>query len=156
VCFGTDFRRQWRHFERFLMVFGALERSGCSRRDLLSRGSKKISKKGAVPLTFGSLFGPFLGPWGHLASIWEVQDLKKDDLGATRFRVTFLHRNWTHQNVQKSVPVQVSARFSLFHRVSKRVKNGVENGHFLRSKILTILLLGVLGAIWEVIFAVQK
>ena len=77
--------------------------------------SNSVSKKGAVKLTFGSLFGPFLGPWGHLESIWEVRDLKKDDLGATRFRVTFLHRNWTHQNVQKRVPVEVSARFSLFH-----------------------------------------
>ena len=79
------------------------------------QGLEKNLKKGAVKLTLRVLFGPFLGPWSHLASIWEVQDLKKDDLGATRFRITFLHRNWTHPNVLRSVLVQVSARFSLFH-----------------------------------------
>ena len=81
----------------------------------VNRGLKKVSKKEEVALTCGSLFGQFLGPWGHLESIWEVRDLKKDDLGSDSFRDHIFASKLDLQNVQKSVLVQVSARFSLFH-----------------------------------------
>ena len=94
------------------MALYALDALGVT---LLSRGSKKVSKKREVPLTFGSLFEPFLGPWGHLESIWEVRDLKKDDSGSDSFLDHIFASKLNHQHVQKSVLVQVSARFSLFH-----------------------------------------
>ena len=60
---------------------------------LLSRGSKKVSKKGEVKLTLRVLFGAVLAPWGHLGSILELPDLKNNGFAGDSFLDHFFVSN---------------------------------------------------------------
>ena len=133
----------------FRALFGALECSGCSRRDLLSRGSKKVSKKGAFTLTLRPLFGAVLAPWATLGAFRSSQTSKMTVLQVTRFWITFLRQIRAPSNVLRSVLAAVSARFSHFRRVSKRVKNGLENGAVWGPKSSLYCSRGSLERFWE-------
>ena len=73
---------------------------------------KKVSKNGAVPLTFRVLFGAVLSPWEHLGDIWEVPALKKYDFLGDLFLDHFFVSTRAPPNVLGSVLATVSARFS--------------------------------------------
>ena len=112
VQFGIDFLVKLVDLDSFFHLLMPLVALEALRETSLNMVLKKVSKKGAMVLTFRVLFGAVLSPWEHLGDIWKVPDLKKDDFLGDSFLDHFFASTRAPQNVLGSTLATVSARFS--------------------------------------------